>query len=87
MSRYWYLTFVYFIDMKAPVDFRMAKDTSLAVLKYKLDNLLHHANIRKVGKIKYHSPSIDNEGIIRLSKFKLKKNKDLKVIWSTYHSY
>ena len=38
-------------------------------------------------KIKYCSPSIDNQWKIRLSKFELKMNEDLRVMWSIFHYY
>lgn len=78
MSQYWYLAFVYFNRVKSPVDFRLTNGTSLDVLKSKLDYLLHHTENRKVVKIEYYSPSIDNEGNIRFSKFELKIDEDLK---------
>lgn len=83
MSQYWYLTFVYFNDMKHPVDFRLTEDTFLVVQKSKLNNLMHHINNIKVIKIEYHSPSIDTEWEIRFNKFDLKRDEDLKVMWNT----
>lgn len=38
-------------------------------------------------KIKYNSPSIDNQRKIRFSKFELKKSEDLRVIWSAFQCY
>lgn len=71
--------------MKPPVSFRLIEDTPLDVLKFQLDNFVHHTDYRKVVKIDYRSPSIDNEGKIRFSKFERKTNEDLKVMWNTYH--
>lgn len=75
---------MYFNDVKSFVDFRFIEDTTLDVLKIKLDNLLYHTDKRKVVKIEYNFPSIDNEEKIWFSKVKLKTNEDM---WTTYHRY
>lgn len=46
-----------------------------------------HTDNRRVIKIKYHLPSIDNEGKIRFGKFEMKSDENLKVMWSTNHRY
>lgn len=48
---------------------------------------MHHTDTINVVKIDYSSPSIDNEGKSRFIKFELKKDEDLKTMWSTYHRY
>lgn len=87
MSQFWYLVFVFFDDVKPPIDFWLTEDTPLVVLKSKLDNLLQYTNKRKTFKIEYHLPSIDNEGKTKFNNFELKTYEDLKVMWKTYHRY
>lgn len=53
--------------MKPLVNFRLTEDTLLTVLKFKLYNLLHHTENRKVLKIEYFSPSIINEGHVKFT--------------------
>lgn len=57
----WHLTFIYFNNMSPSFEFRVIEDIPLVVLKSKLDNLLCYPNNRKVVKIEYHSPLIDNQ--------------------------
>lgn len=78
---------MYINSVKPHVDLTITKDTHIVVLKFKLDNILYHIDNKKVVKIEYHSPSIDNEGKIWFSKFELKMDGDLKLMWSTYHRY
>lgn len=40
-----------------------------------------------VVKIKYCSPSIDNEDKVRFSKFDLNMDEDLRLMWNTFHRY
>lgn len=78
---------MYFNGVKPSYDFRLVEETPLDVLKSKLNNLVHHTNNRKVVKIEYHSPLIDNKENISFNKFELKTNEDLKVMWNIYHRY
>lgn len=86
-SQYSYLTFVYFNGETTNLKFRFAKIIRLVDLKFTLDNLLWYPNYRRVVKLHYCLPSIDNEKDIYFNKFELKMDEDLTVIWNTFHRY
>ena len=38
-------------------------------------------------KLKYRSPSLDAEGKVKFTRFQLKNDDDLEVMWETFHPY
>ena len=87
MSIYWDVRFVYFNGVKVSLEFKVTEHTSLVDLKYILENLFEYSNNRKVVKLKYSSPSIDNDRKIQRNSLKLKTNEDLRVMWSIFHCF
>ena len=85
MSQFLYLSFMYFNGMKPLVDFRLTERTPLVVLKSKVDNILHYPYNIRVVKIEYQLPSIDSKGNMKFNNFELKRDEDLRFMWSTYH--
>lgn len=56
-------------------------------MKSTLDNLLGYPDNKRIVKLYYRSPLIDNEGDIQFKMFELKTNVDLMIMWSTCHHY
>ena len=48
---------------------------------------LSYGDGRKVDKIEYRSPSVDNEGNLQFMNRELKNDDDLRAMWSTYRSF
>lgn len=68
--------------MEPPFEFRIIENTFFVDLKYRI---LHYIDNRIVARIKYCSLAIDNEGNIKSSKFKMKTDANVSVIWSTFY--
>ena len=87
MSIYWDVRFVYFNGVKVSLEFKVTEYTSLVDLKSIMENLLQYSDNQKTVKLEYYSPSIDSDENIQFSKFQLKANEDIFVMWSTFPCY
>lgn len=72
---------------KNPFQFRAYEDIHLVDLKFKLNTLLQYPENRRIVKLEYLSPLIDDEGKIWFTKLKRNTDKKLRVIWSTFYCY
>ncbi|XP_058753434.1 uncharacterized protein LOC131626614 [Vicia villosa] len=84
---YPHLAFVYFNGAKPPLQFRFSEDTHFTELITILNSLLQYPKIRKLVKLEYRSPSLETEGNVQFTQFALKKDDDLKVMFSTFCQY
>lgn len=78
ISQYAYLAFAYFNGENHPLKFRFLEITHIVDLKFILENI--YPDNRRVVKIYYRPPSIDNKEKIQLNKFKLKTDEDLTIM-------
>ena len=76
----WYVANVSFFSTTPARKFNLNKYTALAYLKYKLRNLLPHEDNRKIVKLNYYSPLIDNEWNIEFIKFEHKTDADVRTM-------
>lgn len=67
--------------------FKLTDFISLKDIKDEIHYLLPYRDKRRIVKLEYHSPSIDNEGKIEFNKFKLKTQVDVRVMWDTYFRF
>lgn len=80
MSYYSFMASVYFNGVEPPFDFRLPKDTTcLALLRFKMNNMLSDTENQNVSKIECHVPWIDIDGRMKYCHIELKTNEDLKV--------
>ena len=85
---YPHLAFVYFeTGYPMPFQFRFSRDTPFAELIPSLNTLLHYPENRKVVKLEYRSPSLNDEGGIKFTPFEIKNDEDLAVLWTTFDRF
>src|SRR3954469_18898947 len=85
---YPHLAFVYFTtSYPMSFQFRFSCDTSFAELITSLNTLLQYLENRKVVKLEYRSPSLNDEGDVDFTPFEVKNNEDLAVLWSTFDRF
>lgn len=87
MNINWHITYVYFNDANPSIEFKFNEYTPLVDLKYILHNLLSYRDNRKIMKVEYRSPSINNEWNIKFINFELKTNADARlcgILFSVY---
>ncbi|XP_058726385.1 uncharacterized protein LOC131597728 [Vicia villosa] len=85
---YPHLAFVYFRSgYPISFQFRFSRDTPFAELIPTLNSLLQYPENRKVVKLEYRSPSLDDEGDVQLTPLEVKNDEDLAVLWSTFVRY
>src|SRR3954471_4247779 len=85
---YPHLAFVYF-ETGYPMlfQFRFSRDTPFAELIPSLNTLLRYPENRKVVKLEYRSPSLNDEGHIKFTPFEIKNDEDLAVLWTTFDRF
>lgn len=79
------MTHLVFQQCEVSCDFRLIEDTPFVILKFKLDNFLHHTLNKIVVKIKYGSLLIDNERNVKFNNFELKIDEDLRIMRNIYY--
>ncbi|XP_058774717.1 uncharacterized protein LOC131648989 [Vicia villosa] len=85
---YPHLAFVYFNSgYPMSFQFRFSHDTLFAKLISSLNSLLQYPENRKVVKLEYRSPSLDDEGDVQFTPFDVKNDEDLAVIWITFDRF
>lgn len=81
------LSDLYFNGMRLPLQFRVTNGTTLVDLKFKLKNLLQCPNHRRVVKIEYHLPFIDNKENMNFGQYELKIDENLRNMLKIFHCY
>src|SRR3954464_1203612 len=85
---YPHLAFVYFhTGYPIPFQIRFSCDTPFAELITSLNTLLQYPENQKVVKLEYRSPSLNDEGDIEFTPFKIKNDEDLAVLWTTFDRF
>ena len=83
----WVAGVVHFPGDEPSCEFKITMYTPISEVRETLQELVPYGNSRKVEKIEYRSPSIDNEGNLQLMHRELKNRNNLRAMWSTYRSF
>src|ERR1051325_9692520 len=83
----WVVGVVHFLGDIPSHEFKITVYTSIEEVRETLQELVPYGDGRKVEKIEYCSPSIDNEGNRHFMSRELKNGNDLRAMWSTYQSF
>ena len=84
----WYVASVSFSDGKTPRrTFKLNDLTLLDDIKDEIHYLLPYGDKRKVVKLEYRSPSVDNEGNVVFNKVELKNQDDVMAMWRTFFGF
>ena len=83
----WIVGVVHFPGDIPSREFKITVYTPIEEVRETLQKLVPYDEGRKVEKIEYRSPSIDNEGNLQFMNRELKNGDDLRAMWSAYRSF
>lgn len=79
-----HVTYVYFNGAKSSIEFKFNDYNIFIDMKYILQNLLTYGDNRKIVKLEYYSPWIENKRKTEFRNFKLKMGAYVRATWNTF---
>lgn len=78
----WYVTDIFFYNATPGRNFKLTEYTSLADIKDEIHYFLSYGDNRRIVKLEYRSPSINNEEKIEFNNFEPKIN--VRAMWNIF---